>query len=549
MEMKRTVSDSYHGAQKGSSSSHATTKKPLLQPPTNEMKRDGLNRDASATYHADIYEDTPAYQVLKEAKLLDSRFRVQTADDLEAEVENSNPWWNTLINICCCPCVCLKIVKTFTVPAAHFALGRDGRGGYVFYRPGNHVLWDPFYSVSPERSKYGSSNAEIKHGDKTVVVVKQGSIGFAMDKGCPILLPPGLHQWKSDTMYFMKQYDLNNNIIRMGPLTLVTVDEGYSAITEDNGRQKILEGGNTYLLEHRNWKFQKFISMKIMSSNMKRIEATSADNVLMAVDATVIWRIHDADIAARNSAETIGNDGGEHTNDKNIGDIAKLKNDVLKQAEASLAAFIGSVQYSDTFNVAAAVQHKPPTAEAKISDVPPPQQQAGSQQQYVATAASAASSPLFDMVRLNDCVMNANDITMTYGVRIISINIVAAVPADRELMKSLAQGAVAAAEAQKFETVAIGRASANKIEAKGEAEAAVIRATGASEAETIRADGLRKAAETLSTNDAAVQFSLIDKTGAALNDKTSFFFGGDAKEMSSLLAPAVTAAATKVAVP
>ena len=39
--------------------------------------------------------------------------------------------------------------------------------------------------------------------------------------------------------------------------------------------------------------------------SLNLIEATSADNVLMAVDATVIWRITDVDTAALNSAETI----------------------------------------------------------------------------------------------------------------------------------------------------------------------------------------------------------------------------------------------------
>lgn len=504
-----------------------------LAPP----KAQSMRPKKDDSYHAIIYEDTPAYQVLKEHKVLDARFRVSRADDLEAEEANSNPWKNTMVKVLCCPCVLTGLIKTFLVPAAHFALGRDGRGGYVFYRPGNHLLTDPFYTVSKKQERYGSDT--VVHGDKTIVVVKQGSIGFAMDKGCPVLLPPGLHQWRSDTMYYVKQYDLNNNVIRMGPFTLVTVDEGYSAITEDNGRQEILQGGLTYLLNHRNWKFQKFISMKIMSNSMKRIEATSADNVLMAVDATVIWRIQDADIAARNSAETIGRSGDDAQGD--IGDISKLSNDVLKQAEASLAAFIGAVQYSDTFNVAAAVQKKEsvPHAEAKFADHAVEEQ---------ATMATQASSPLFDSDRLGNCVAAANAVTMTYGVSIISINVVAAVPADRELMKSLAQGAVAAAEAQKFETVAIGRASANKIEAKGEAEAAVIRANGLAESETIRATGLKTAADTLSENPHAVQISLIDKTGEALGDKTSFFFGGDAKDLSSLLTPALTAAAARVGV-
>jgi hypothetical protein len=42
-------------------------------------------------------------------------------------------------------------------------------------------------------------------------------------------------------------------------------------------------------------------------------QATSADNVLMAVDATVIWRITDADTAAKNSAETISKTGADES--------------------------------------------------------------------------------------------------------------------------------------------------------------------------------------------------------------------------------------------
>ena len=136
--------------------------------------------------------------------------------------------------------------------------------------------------------------------------------------------------------------------------------------------------------------------------------------------------------------------------------------------------------------------------------------------------------------------------TKTYGISIISINIVAAVPSDKTLQSSLAQGAVAAAEAQKFETVARGRASAMLIEAKGEAEANAIRAEGLANAEKIRADGARKAADTIEASQTAVRLAVLDKTGAALKDaKSSVFFGADAANLDKLLAPAVVAAATR----
>merc|ERR1712232_1474137 len=107
----------------------------------------------------------------------------------------------------------------------------------------------------------------------------------------------------------------------------VTVDSGYAAVTEDNGEQKVLPGGRTYLLTHKNWKFQKYISEKIQSSNLNRIEATSADNVLMAVDATVIWRITNVESAALNAGETIAADGSDNK-EGDMGSIKKLTNDV-----------------------------------------------------------------------------------------------------------------------------------------------------------------------------------------------------------------------------
>merc|ERR1719277_1711284 len=97
-----------------------------------------------------------------------------------------------------------------------------------------------------------------------------------------------------------------------------------------------------------------------------------------------------------------------------------------------------------------------------------------------------SSSPLFDLGRMQTCLNHANAVTRTYGVTILSINVVAAVPADKELMKSLAQGAVAAAEAQKFEIVASGKAAAAKIEARGIAEAEIIKAKGEAEGEKVR---------------------------------------------------------------
>merc|ERR1719230_477443 len=435
-------------------------------------------------------------------------YRLESSTEIDAVPENASRGTNFLLNAFCCPLTCCGtgVIKTFEVDASTLRLGYDGRGGFSFFGPGVHRVCDPFYKVDKQvEYKKGT----VRHGDLTLCVVEQGQVGYAYDQGQPILLPPGLHQWRSPTMVFEKSYDLNNNVIHMGPFTLVTVDAGYSAVTEDNGEQKILIGGATYLLTHRNWKFQKFIPQKIQSSNLKRIEATSADNVLMAVDATVIWRITDDDTAALNSAETISKTGKEQDG-HDLGSLNKLTNDVLKQAEASLAAFIGAVEYSATFAVAATTSQAP-------SAVPPVIGQPVVDLDGASDHGSTRlTSPLFDLAKLKTCVDHANTVTKTYGVSIISINVVAAVPADKSLMVSLAQGAVAAAEAQKFETVAAGKAAAAKIEARGAAEAEVLRAQGDADAERMRADGHKRSADLLAQNGIAVKLAEIDRTGLAL---------------------------------
>merc|ERR1712167_512896 len=138
-----------------------------------------------------------------------------------------------------------------------------------------------------------------------------------------------------------------------------------------------------------------------------------------------------------------------------------------------------------------------------------------------------SGSPLFDPTRVADVKQQANAVTSTYGVRIISINVVSAVPDDKNLMNSLAQGAVAAAEAQKYETVARGKAAALTIEASAEAEAKVIRARGE-----------KQAADLVESSQLATNLAMVEKTGGASNNKTTFFFGSEAGDLGKVLFPA-----------
>merc|ERR1719379_1382443 len=318
----------------------------------------------------------------------------------------------------------------------------------------------------------------VTHGNRTIVIVEQGYLGYAQDNGQPVLLPPGIHVWTSESLFFVRPVALDDHIVNLGPMTLVTVNEGYSAVTQDNGKQCVLPGGHTHLLRHKNHKFEKFITLKIQTDELEKIQATSADNINMLVNSTVNWRIVDVEVAATMAAETMAASG--RAGDISA-DITKLRRDVLKQALASLAAFIGSVNYSESFHMSAAAQaagrDNTPVAAATLVEETP------------ATVGAFADNPLYNLEKMGSAVEHANSVTRSYGIEIMSINIISAAPVDDALTKSLASGAVASAEALMAETTARGQSRAVTIAAEADAAALRIRAEADAEAEKLRAEG------------------------------------------------------------
>ena len=72
------------------------------------------------------------------------------------------------------------------------------------------------------------------------------------------------------------------------------------------------------------------------------------------------------------------------------------------------------------------------------------------------TAAKFPDNALYDVEKMGTAVEHANRVTRTYGIGVMSINIISASPCDAALTKSLASGAVASAEALMADTAARG---------------------------------------------------------------------------------------------
>eukprot|EP00413_Alexandrium_margalefii_P022740 CAMPEP_0204574318 /NCGR_PEP_ID=MMETSP0661-20131031/40530_1 /ASSEMBLY_ACC=CAM_ASM_000606 /TAXON_ID=109239 /ORGANISM="Alexandrium margalefi, Strain AMGDE01CS-322" /LENGTH=527 /DNA_ID=CAMNT_0051582829 /DNA_START=73 /DNA_END=1656 /DNA_ORIENTATION=+ len=492
---------------------------PLVGPPQSEMMtrhapsgpslRQAINDDPLMS----AQEQTPAYRALSENGLICNQYRVRRVEDLDVMRGNADMTTSVLTQAATCNgCCCL--MKFFVVSAGNVLKGYHSSGRYMFFGEGVHVYKSPYISTTGREVPLTSG--AIVNGTKVILTVTQGFVGLAMDRGQPVLLPPGLHQWDSATLEFKELIDLSSSIIRLGPYTLITVDEGYAAVTQDNGEQKILEGGRTYMLTHRNWKFEKFMTKKMQTADVGPIQVTTGDNVPLEATATVNWLIEDARLAARMAANTMTSAGPPGAGTEF--DITKIRADVVLQVTASLACFIGSVSYSGHGQRELAARRE--TDEKRQNDAADPAR--GGQH-----AESSGRGVLFDRVQLSRTTEHANEICQRYGVRIVSINLISASPADKGLLDALSQGAVAAVAAEQTETAARGAAQATLLKARAEAEAAKVRAAGDAEAEVVRAQGSIQAAKQLEESEVAVALAKLKQAGACLADgqANSFFFG------------------------
>lgn len=486
--------------------------------------------------------DSPAYEVLKQHSLLREDWRVSDVSQLDFLEGNTTPLANCCRGILmpCGGCMCFKMAE---VPSGAVRKLEDGRGGFAFLgnrgpHKGIHFYCDPFYRIGGKNIALNSMTSAsdgltIQNGDQWIVIVPQGYVGLALNMGQPVLLPPGLHQWRSSTMLFEKVVDLTQPVIPLGPYTLLTVDMGYEAVTQNNGKQEVLAGGAVHLLTHRNWKFEKFITRKIQTDDLKRLEVMTGDNVLLSVDATVCWNINNVQKCAERAAETMDTSGSG----RDTQTINKLRTDVLKQAEASLSALIGKVNFSDTFSAATHIQVGA-SAPAVTGIVPGTRVSHDGDEDGTGAALhpEPQSALLFDLDKLRNAVSHANDMTTRYGVEVLSINIISAKPADTQLMQSLAKGAVAAAEAQQLETAARGQARADAIAAQGQADALKISAQADADAEVTRAEGRKAAARLLNEESVAVDLATIAATGEALKHaKSSLIMAREPGQLSSMM--------------
>lgn len=423
----------------------------------------------------------------------------------------------------------------------------DGAGSNGWYGPGVHCRWGIGWKLG-EPGSLKDVGKPLINGTEGFVNIEKGTVGLLVKNGEPIILAHGNHYWADPDVKFIKQINLGeSSTIALGPYTLVTVDEGFAAITSDNGQQVILRGGTANMLNHRNWQFKALLSMKLNTETVGPMRLTSGDNIPLNVAVVLTWQVTDAKLAAERNVDLATLHPGADV-------LTQMRVDVHAQVKSSMAALVGRIFYG------ASGKEADNKGEMRANTDPN----------------RLTRKALYDQVNLRAVVDNANHFIQQYGATVMSLNVQTAECEDARLAEILTKGAQAsfraeevaknatadaraqltqakAAEAQaraarkeqlvnaeaQEQTVTIKaqgdlaraqtEAEAVIVKAKAMAEAATIRANALAEAIKLKAEGQKMAGIALQESATAVALEKLKIAYAPFTGKTtrSFFFGID----------------------
>uniref|UniRef100_A0A7S3LSK9 Band 7 domain-containing protein n=1 Tax=Aplanochytrium stocchinoi TaxID=215587 RepID=A0A7S3LSK9_9STRA len=345
-----------------------------------------------------------AYECLREHALLCNDYMMKKGEDFSAIKPNTNHFNVTIPKNA-------KQKQVISIGKGKLGKLKTGDGSFYFLAAGRHEFpLSQGFKVEKNQINIKSTLSKdgfIQWGDRYIVCVKQGFVGFAKKGEEVIVLPPGYHQWKDEKLEFRQFCNLSAPHVTIGPYSILSVDEGYSAITINNGKIDIKKGGNVYFLDHENHQFKSFVPLTVQITAFDdAIKCATADNVVVQCEGSVSWKVKDVETAAESFVETM-NWGGN----SNKSFLSIMQQDVLEQTKASLSQFIGQLNYSDNFGVSS----------GKGSNIQP--------------GVGAPVTGVFDPEALENLVTKANVLAARVGVTVCAINIGSMSQEDKSLKK------------------------------------------------------------------------------------------------------------------
>lgn len=200
-----------------------------------------------------------------------------------------------------------------TITIARVNKGQIGKawhnGKPIFLKPSEnlYIIDDPNFKMD-KQPVVNATQSYIQHGHLLIVRVDKGQLALSYDNdGHASLLSPGLHSFAEPgvTVLPTKTYpngtfeftvDATQKEVKIGPFTIVTVNQNEWGICFEDGTFKPLEAGR-YVFEAPKQRFTGVLSKQEIVTPLSKIHVVSKDNVPLEISADLMYRIDDVNLA------------------------------------------------------------------------------------------------------------------------------------------------------------------------------------------------------------------------------------------------------------
>lgn len=174
----------------------------------------------------------------------------------------------------------------------------DARGEFRKFGPGAYYLHDASWRMVQRLEAAQLNKPLVRLGPLTILRVDDGFIGGAYKNGHFVLFEPPCVQVLHDLEY-RDVAIVRRTVLKpaqLGPHTVVTVQEGFRGVAFRDGELLILQPGH-HILEPREV-FQKYVSMQQHVDVLRELTITTNDGINMTVRGVITYQACDAEKAA-----------------------------------------------------------------------------------------------------------------------------------------------------------------------------------------------------------------------------------------------------------
>jgi len=346
--------------------------------------------------------------------------------------------------------------------------------------------------------KFRALDDVIRVGPITVVRVPQGQLGFAMKNAQPEILLPGVHARNDANWRFDEMKSIDSELLSYGPIKFLTVKSGAVRVCYLGGKVHIYPEGR-YAINEGTFVVSSYLNTQQQNIRFDKHPVLLDGGISMLVEGLLTYQVVNVELLIKQLGDR---------------DLLRAITDVSK---AELSRVFSAIHLEQISSAQSHPEHVA-AREAKGELDGDAKAVLGSVNKSTGSSAEGGEKVESRSVICSHVVEFISPITEKWGVRIVNFQLESIKLADASYARDYEQASLAMAKAKanlravKAENEIVlnkanAAAQAQRIEAEGKKAATVIQASGEAEARKIEAQARNDAARSM-TDDFARQYAL-----------------------------------------